>query len=100
MKAYLDGVLVADATAEDLVRIEGNWYFRPSTIVDGVLTTSPTAYTCAWKGAAQYFDLFADGKALADGAWSYPRPEPSAIDRVGTDFSGYVAFDPRVTISE
>jgi hypothetical protein len=37
---------------------------------------------------------------LPDGGWSYPDPIPTAFDRVGQDFSGYVAFDKRITVSE
>jgi uncharacterized protein (DUF427 family) len=42
-----------------------------------------------------------DGSAHHDAAWSYPEPYPSSFDRVGKDYSGYVAFDKeQVTISE
>ena len=30
---------------------------------------------------------------IEDAAWSYEEPLPGAIDRVGTDFAGHVAFD-------
>ncbi|WP_345943854.1 hypothetical protein [Streptomyces sp. SID3212] len=40
----------------------------------------------------------ADGRH-ADAAWWYPQPPASAIDRVGKDFSGYVGFDTKVTVS-
>ncbi len=35
-----------------------------------------------------------------DLAWAYPHPYPTAIERVGVDFSGYVAFDRAVEIRE
>jgi uncharacterized protein (DUF427 family) len=98
MKALLDGVTIAEAEKDDLVRIEGNWYFPPSAVTEGALVESPTPYTCPWKGAAQYFSVRADGDEFTDGAWSYPTPHSTAIERVGRDFSGYVAFDPRVEI--
>ena len=41
----------------------------------------------------------AGGELHTDYAWSYPTPFPSAFDRVGKDFSGFVAFDPRVEVS-
>ncbi|WP_159501952.1 DUF427 domain-containing protein [Microbacterium sp. 18062] len=99
MKARLGDVVIADAADEDLVRIEGNWYFPPASVVDGALTESPTPYTCAWKGDAQYFNVVAEGRENADLAWSYPHPYPAALERVGTDFSGYVAFAPSVEVS-
>lgn len=98
MQAILDGAVIADADKDDLARIEGNWYFPPASISEGVLVESPTPYTCPWKGAAQYFSIVAGGSTLDDGAWSYPTPYDSAIERVGKDFSGFVAFDRKVEI--
>lgn len=94
MRARLGETIIAEADEADLVRIEGNWYFPPRSIVPGVLAESDTAYTCPWKGDAQYFDV----AGSADKAWSYPTPHATAIERVGTDFSGYVAFDRAVAI--
>lgn len=66
-----------------------------------VLEDSPTPYTCPWKGAAQYHDVVTESRVFRNAAWSYPRPKASAIQRVGTDFSGYVAFDAdQVTVAE
>lgn len=98
MKAVLAGTVIAEADESDLIRIEGNWYFPPASIAPGVLVESPTPYTCPWKGAAQYFSVHTEGELHTDHAWSYPTPYPTAFDRVGKDFSGYVAFDPRVQI--
>ncbi|MFE1644556.1 DUF427 domain-containing protein [Microbacterium sp. P01] len=99
MQALLEGKVVAEADAADLVKIEGNWYFPPASVTPGVLTDSPTPYTCPWKGECQYYSLTAaDGTVLTDRAWSYPTPYPTAIERVGTDFSGYVAFWKEVQV--
>lgn len=95
MKAVIAGIVIAEAEKKDLVSIEGNWYFPPAAVRAGSLQRSGTPYTCPWKGAAQYHDVVVDGAEASDGAWSYPDPRPSAIDRVGRDFSRYVAFDPR-----
>lgn len=100
MKASYNGTLIAEAPAEAIIRIEGNAYFPPSAIPDGALLESPTPYTCPWKGQCQYWSVVIDGDPVKDLAWSYPKPFPSAIGKVGSDFSGYVAFDPRVVISE
>ncbi len=72
MKAVLDGVVIAEADRDDLASIEGNWYFPPQAVREGALQKSPTAYTCPWKGAAQYWNVSLDGAELKDGAWSYP----------------------------
>ena len=98
MRAVLAGETIARAEEGDLISIEGNWYFPPSAIAPGVLVESPTPYTCPWKGACQYYTLHAAGQTLVDGAWAYTEPMQSAIDRVGADFSGYVAFGRGVEV--
>lgn len=97
MKAVLNDVVIAEAPVEELIRIEGNWYFPPQSVKEGYLVKSDTPYTCPWKGECQFFSV-KDGSAkdggtlLQDRAWSYPTPHPSSFDRVGKDYSGYVAF--------
>lgn len=100
MKAHINGTVIAEAAHDELIKIEGNWYFPPSSIVEGFLTESPTPYTCPWKGECQYFTVTVDGQPLQDRAWSYPALYPSAVERVGTDFSNYVAFWKEVSVSE
>lgn len=99
MKAQVGETLIAEASTDDLVRIEGNWYFPPSSIVAELLTKTPTQYTCPWKGACQYFTITVDGETITDGAWSYPEILPTAVERVGRDFAGYVAFGNRVRVT-
>jgi uncharacterized protein (DUF427 family) len=105
MKAVLNGVVVAEAPKDDLIAIEGNWYFPPSSVKTELLEKTDTPYTCPWKGECQYFSVLdssvpgGDTK-LADRAWSYPTPYPSAFDRVGKDFSNYVAFWKEVQVTD
>lgn len=100
MKARLGDTVIAEAAEDDLVRIEGNWYFPPQSVSSQFLQDSDTPYTCPWKGECQYYDVTVDDTVLADRAWAYPTPYPTAIDRVGTDFSGYVAFWKEVEVAE
>jgi uncharacterized protein (DUF427 family) len=93
MQVTIDGAVVADAPESELVKIEGNWYFPPSALTEGAFSDSPTPYTCPWKGVAQYHDVTTPSGAHHDAAWSYPDPYPSSFERVGQDYSGYVAFD-------
>lgn len=95
MKAIVGEIVVAEAAGDEVVRVEGNAYFPWDSVAAGVLHNSPTPYTCPWKGVAQYHDVQAGDVVLKDGAWSYPHITDYAADRVGIDFSGYVAFDPR-----
>jgi uncharacterized protein (DUF427 family) len=101
MKATIDGRVVADAPASDLISIEGNYYFPLSSLSADAFSESPTPYTCPWKGAAQYHDISVAGSTHHDAAWSYPDPYPSSFARVGKDYGGYVAFDKsQVTVAE
>lgn len=100
MKATLGNTVLAEAPTNQLVRIEGNWYFPPSSLTEGAFEKSPTAYHCPWKGDAQYWNVGTGDDVLADGAWSYPEPIPSSFDKVGDDYSNFVGFDRRVTITE
>jgi uncharacterized protein (DUF427 family) len=95
MKAVVDGTVVAEAPTADTVQVEGNAYFPPTSLKAGALRDSSTPYTCPWKGKAQYHDVLIDDTVLRDAAWSYPGLLASAVDRVGRDFAGYVAFDTR-----
>jgi len=90
--AVLDGTVLAEAPEEDVLHIEGNVYFPPSSVRSELLEKSPTPYTCPWKGRCQYFSVRVGDLVLPDRAWTYPRLYPSAVDRVGTDFTDYVAF--------
>jgi len=92
MKAVLGDIVIAEAPKEDLISIEGNWYFPPSSVNTELLVESPTPYHCPWKGDCQYYSVKSGDTLLQDRAFSYPNPIPSAFDRVGKDFSGYVTF--------
>lgn len=100
MKAIVDGTVIAEAPQDELISIEGNWYFPPSAVKEGVLSESPTPYTCPWKGECQYYTVTVGGTPYRDNAWAYPVPMPTAIEKVGKDFSGYVAFWRAVQVTE
>jgi len=95
MNASIDGTVVAEAPEADLITIEGNYYFPPSSLTADAFSDSATPYTCPWKGVAQYHDITAGGSTHHDAAWSYPAPYAASFERVGGDYSGYVAFDKR-----
>lgn len=92
MRAVWKGHVIAEADKDELIYIEGNWYFPPSAVNTNFLRKSDTPYTCPWKGVCQYFDVGQGEDWSADCAWTYPDPKPSAIDTVKKDFSNYVAF--------
>ncbi|PZE23690.1 MULTISPECIES: DUF427 domain-containing protein [unclassified Curtobacterium] len=100
MKAVANGTVIAEAPQEDLIQIEGNWYFPPASVRTDLLEESDTPYHCPWKGDTQYFTVHAGDQVLPDRAWSYPDPIPSSFDRVGKDYSGYVAFWKEVQVTD
>lgn len=100
MKAVIGSTVVAEAPTSELVKIEGNWYFPPSSLTEGAFDKSATTTHCHWKGDSQYWNIGWGDDTLADGGWSYPEPIPSSFDRVGQDYSNYVAFDRSVSVTK
>lgn len=104
MKAIWKKKVIAEAEKDDVIYIEGNWYFPPSAVQQDYLRKSDTPYTCPWKGVCQYYDVGESDDWSKDSAWSYPQPKDSAIEIVknssGKDFSGYIAFWQDVTVEE
>jgi len=74
------------ARSNETQLVEGNQYFPPSS-VQKAFADSPTAYTCPWKGPAQYHNLI-KGAEVKDAAWSYDNPSDAA-----KHIKGYYAFD-------
>lgn len=104
MKAVWKNKTIAEADKKDLIYIESNWYFPPSSVNQDFLRKSDTPYTCPWKGECQYYDVGENDDWSKDSAWSYPEPKPSAVEIVkkssGKDFSGYVGFWRDVKVEE
>lgn len=100
MKAVWNGQVIAEAPKEDLIYIERNWYFPPSSVKQEFLQKSDTPYTCPWKGVCQYFNVMQGDTVSKDNAWSYPKPLEGALKIVKKDFSNYVAFWQDVTVEE
>jgi len=100
MKAVWSNLVIAEADKDELVRIEGNWYFPPDSINKKYFTTTDTHSVCFWKGLASYYDLAANGTTNKKGAWYYPKPTALSKKLVRKDFTNYVAFWPNVTVEE
>jgi uncharacterized protein (DUF427 family) len=100
MKAVWNNTVVAEAPKEDLIRIEGNWYFPPNAMKKEYFKDSDHKTICIWKGEASYFDIVVDGQTNDFGAWYYPEPKDGSIERVKKDFTDYVAFWNGITVVE
>jgi uncharacterized protein (DUF427 family) len=92
MKAMWNGQVIAEAPNDELIEIEGNYYFPPKSVHWQFFSESEHHTNCPWKGEASYYDINVDEEVNDYGAWYYPEPKPSAIKKVGKDFSNYVAF--------
>lgn len=100
MQAIWNDKVIATSKKEDLIYIEGNWYFPPKSVDKAYLKPSETHTTCPWKGEASYYDLRVDGQVNDDAAWYYPHPKESAIQKVKKDFTNYIAFWRGVSVIE
>lgn len=100
MKAIYNGAVIAEAPKEDLIYIEQNWYFPPSSIKKEFLTESSTTTECFWKGTACYYNVVVDGQVNEDAAFYYAEPMDGSTQKVKKDFTNYVAFWRGVQVSE
>lgn len=91
---------MAEAPQENLIRIEGNWYFPPNSITREYYKESDTHTTCFWKGEASYYNVEVNGDVNQDAAWYYKQPMAGSTERVKKDFTNYVAFWHGVEVSE
>jgi uncharacterized protein (DUF427 family) len=96
MKAIWNGTVIAESDAT--IEIEGNQYFPADSIHREYLMPSDTKTTCVWKGEASYYGLMVEGMENADAAWYYSTPKDGSIEKVGGDFTNYVAFWKGVTV--
>lgn len=100
MKAIWNNTVIAEANKEDLISIEGNWYFPPSAIRKEYFKPNDIHTTCVWKGEASYYTIDVDGEVNEGGAWYYPVPKEGSVERVKKDFTNYVAFWRGVKVTE
>lgn len=100
MKAIWKNTIIAEAPKEELIRIEGNWYFPPSSLRRAYFKENNHHTHCPWKGDASYYDVVVDGDTNESGAWYYPRPMDGSIERVKKDFTHFVAFWHGIEVRE
>ena len=93
MKVSINGVVVAEAPEQDLIKIEGNHYFPLASVDQEVLRPSATQSVCPWKGTASYWSLEVDGQSNTDAAWVYREPKDAAAQ-----IKDHVAFWKGVTV--
>lgn len=100
MKAVWKNTVIAEAPKEDLIKIEGNWYFPPQSIRQEYFKKNDHHTICPWKGEASYYDVVVDGTMNQSSAWYYPQPKNGSIERVKKDFRNFVAFWHGIEVTE
>ena len=81
------------AESEETIRVEGNHYFPPKSLISAHFSKASQTSQCPWKGTAQYYTLSVDGQKNANAAWYYPNPTPAA-----ENIRNYVAFSNGVRV--
>ncbi|AKJ69907.1 MAG: DUF427 domain-containing protein [Burkholderiales bacterium] len=94
-RAIWNGVVIAEAPADEVERVEGNVYFPPGTVDPAVLQSSDYHTVCSWKGTASYYNVVVQGEVNPDAAWYYPEPKQAAAQ-----IRGYIAFWRGVEVVE
>ena len=76
--ATWNGVVIAQASDDEVEIVENNVYFPPSSVKKEYLQPSTYTSRCPWKGLASYYSLNVDGKVNENAAWYYPEPSEKA----------------------
>lgn len=84
-QAIWNGQVIAESN--DLVNVEGNYYFPKESIKSEFFQDSDTHTVCPWKGTASYYSISVGGQQNTDAAWYYPSPKDAA-----KEITGRVAF--------
>ena len=92
-QAVWNGQVIAES--DDLVQVEGNYYFPLSSVNPDYLEESDHNSLCPWKGTAYYYHLEVDGEINENAAWYYPMPKDAA-----QHIKGRVAFWNGVQIKD
>ena len=93
MKAIWNNTVIAESN--ETVKLEGNYYFPPGSVMTQFLRDSSTHTTCSWKGMASYYDIVIDDSINNDAAWYYPEPKQEA-----SNIENHVAFWHGVEFSQ
>jgi len=76
--ATFNGVVIAQATDDEVVIVEDNVYFPRYAVNPDYLQPSSHTSRCPWKGLASYYNVVADGATSDNAAWYYTAPFEAA----------------------
>lgn len=75
-QAIWNGQIIAES--DDLVQIEGNYYFPESALRKEYFNNIDHQTVCPWKGTASYYSIKVNGEINEGAAWYYPTPKDAA----------------------
>ena len=84
-RAIWNGKILAESN--DLVNVEGNYYFPEESLNKEYFSDSNYHTECFWKGTASYYNVEVDGITNENAAWFYPIASEAA-----KPIEGRVAF--------
>jgi uncharacterized protein (DUF427 family) len=90
VRVFFGGEAVADSTSSRYLFETGHlpvYYFPPPDVRFGLLSETSQRTASPYLGEASCYSVSAGGKTVANAAWAYPKPPPSAAE-----IAGYVAF--------
>ena len=76
--ATWNGVVIAEAGADEVEIVENNVYFPPASVKREYLKPSSHTTRCPWKGLASYYSVEVNVKVNENAAWYYPAPSDAA----------------------
>jgi len=85
--AIWNNKIIAEASENEVIVLEGNVYFPPQNVDQNYLKHSDKQTVCHWKGTANYFDIVVDEQTNANAGWTYPEPKDAT-----KKIAGYIAF--------
>jgi uncharacterized protein (DUF427 family) len=98
IRAVLSGAVLAQGEPEtDVIKLEGNWYFRPEAVALDRLQITDKTYTCPYKGTCHWVDhVGADGATIPEVGWVYSNPKPG-FDQIKDRYGFYPGSRDKTT---
>ena len=75
IKDKASGSVLADASGEQALQAEGNWYITPEAVDRTRLQMTAQTYVCPYKGTCFYADIVEGERRVERVAWVYADPK-------------------------
>jgi uncharacterized protein (DUF427 family) len=92
-------VLAQGEQDEDVILLEGAYYFLPEQVKQDNLVITNRTYKCAYKGLCYWLDLQGPNGVIRDVGWVYYKPEPK-YDYIRDKFGFAFGMRPGVVVEK